>query len=190
MMVRATAIRRGMVIKHEGTLFLVTGTEHITPGKGNAVMQVLVKDILRKKSMKIRFRSVAEVETVHFEAVAYQYLYNDGHLYYFMNLEDYRTSEISSDFVGDYKYFLTENLELTIAFYEGQPIQMQLPKAINLKVTYAEPWIKGDSVSNHTKPIEVETGYTVKVPIFINEGEVIRVDTETGEYVERVSENS
>lgn len=185
-MVRATAVRRGMVIKHEGTLFAVTGTEHITPGKGNAVMQVSVKDILRGKSMKIRFRSAAEVETIHFEAVPHQYLYSDGGTYHFMNLDDFSPVEISSDFIGDYKNFLIESMELGIAFYEGQPLQIQFPKSINLKVTYAEPWIKGDSVSNNTKPVELETGYGIKVPMFINEGDTIKVDTETGEYIERV----
>ncbi len=185
-MIRATAVRRGMVIKHEGTLFLVTGTEHITPGKGNALMQVSVKDILKGKSMKIRFRSAAEVETIHFEAIPHQYLYNDGNIYHFMNLEDYSPVEIPNDFIGDYKNFLIENLELSIAFYEGKPLQIQFPKAINLKVTYAEPWIKGDSVSNNTRPVEIETGYSLKVPMFINKGDTIRVDTETGEYVERI----
>ncbi|OED38466.1 elongation factor P [PVC group bacterium (ex Bugula neritina AB1)] len=185
-MTKATAIRRGMVIKHEGNLLLVTGTEHITPGKGNAVMQIFAKDILKNKNIKVRFRSAAEVESVRIEAVAHQYLYTDGSFYHFMNLEDYSSVEVNADFVGDNKYFLIENLEVSISFYEGNVVQMQLPKAINLKVTYAEPWIKGDSVSNNMKPVELETGLQIKVPMFINEGDTIRIDTDTGEYVERL----
>lgn len=179
-----------MLIKHSGNLFLVTKTEHITPGKGNAIMQVFVKEIIKKKSMKLRFRSSEDVDVVHFELEAHQFLYKSGDVYHFMNLQDYNQVEIEKDFIGDGRNFLREDLEVQIAFYEGNPIHLEFPKAVLLEVTYCEPWIKGDSVSNNLKPVTLETGYILKVPLFINQGDTIRVNTEKGTYLERIERKS
>ena len=184
-MIKATNIKKGQVLKYEGKLYEVVKTEHITPGKGNAIMQVGVRDIESGKSKGLRFRSAETVEVVNFDSKKHQYLYNDGHLYSFMDMEDYQTIELGEDIIGDYKHFLIENMEIGIAFYEGRPIHVEFPRFITLKVTSAEPWIKGDSVSNNTKPVILETGYTIKVPLFVNEGDVIKIDTETGAYLER-----
>jgi elongation factor P len=101
-------------------------------------------------------------------------------------MEDYNSVEINVELIGNNRNFLIENMEIGIAFYEGRPLTIQFPKAINLRVSYAEPWVKGDSVSNNLKPVELETGYKIKVPMFINEGDLVRIDTETGSYLERI----
>jgi len=183
---RATSIRKGKILKHEGALYEVTKVDHITPGKGNAIMQVGVRNLETGKSMKFRFRSAENVETVHFEAKPHQFMYQEGGIFYFMDLEDYHTIEIPEDFIGEHQQFLLENMEIGIAFHDGRPIHVEMPRVVQLKVTYAEPWVKGDSVSNNTKPVTVETGLELKVPMFVNEGDVLKIDTESGEYLERV----
>ena len=184
-MIKATNIRKGMILKYEKALYEVRKTDHVTPGKGNALMQVDVRQLDSGKSMRIRFRSVDVVEQIYFEAKKHQYMYSDNSIYYFIDLEDYNTIGISEDVIGDYRNFLVEDMAVGIAFHDEKPIHIELPKGVSFRVTLAEPWLKGDTVSGGTKPVEIETGITIKVPVFINEGDLIKIDTETGEYLER-----
>jgi elongation factor P len=136
-----------------------------------------------------RFRSGESIEFVYVERKNYQYLYRDGNTFYFMDMETFEQIPLDEDLVGNAVNFLTENQEVQINFVDGQPIGVELPPHVNLRVVQTEPGVRGDTATNVLKPAVLESGYTIQVPIFVNEGDLIRVDTRTGEYVERVKEN-
>lgn len=183
---RATGIKKGMVFKKEGTLFQVVGTEHITPGKGNALMQVMSRDIRTGKIKRIRFRSTETVEVVHFEYIPHQLSYTDSEYVYAMNLRNYETESLPLSFFSEYEGFMKEEMEFGVAFFEDSPIAIDFPKFLEFEVTYTELGLKGDSVTNHVKPITLDTGAEIKAPLFINIGDKIKVDIIEKSYVERV----
>jgi elongation factor P len=169
----------------KGAIHVATEVTHRTPGNLRAFVQMTLKNVMTGEQIQSRFSSTEEVEQVYLEPRQVQFLYADSHGYHFMDLGDYNTLVISEDFVGDDKYYLKENMEVDLDVYNGKPVRIRLPKQVVLKIVESPPWVKGDSVSNNTKPAKTETGLQVNVPIFVGEGQLIRVDTETGKYLGR-----
>jgi len=183
----ATNIRKGQVLRHEGDLCVVHDFQKVKPGKGGAFIQTTLRNLTTGNINKVRFRSSDDVEQVTLDTRRVQYLYKDDANFYFMDMREYNTIEVSAEMVGERKNFLKEEMTLNIDFCEGNPVELQLPTTVNLKVTYTEPGVKGDTVSNNFKPATVETGMVVQVPLFIEQGELIQVDTRSGEYIGRAN---
>lgn len=183
--ISATQIRKGMTLQVDGELYRVHDFTHVTPGKGQAVMQTRLRNLRTGALVEKRFRSAATVDNVHLEQRPMQYLYKEGVLFTFMDLETYEQVHLNADAIEDALPYLVESLELEVAFHEDEPISVELPVAVDLQVVDTEPPLKGATASSSTKPAETQTGLTVQVPPFIEEGDTIRVDTSTGEYLER-----
>ncbi len=157
-------------------------------GRGSGFYHVKMRDLKSGRLYEHKFRSNDDVEFIRLERRPYQYLYNDGDLFYFMDVETYEQIPVSKELVGDQIKFLKENQVVDLAFDGEEVIAVELPPHVNLRVVKTEPGVRGDTVTNVQKPATLETGATIQVPIFINEGDVVRVDTRTGEYIERVKE--
>ncbi|MGD8895828.1 MAG: elongation factor P [Acidobacteriota bacterium] len=186
-MIQATQIRKGMYIRHDNDLYRVVTTEHVTPGKGRGMVQAKIRHIKSGAIMDHRFRSGDRVDRVVLDETEMEYLYQDGDTFHFMNGETYEQVGLSSETLGDTVSYLIPNIRLNVQFWEGAPIGINPPLTVEMKVAETEPAIKGATVSNVGKPATMETGLIVQVPPFINEGDVIKVDTSSGAYVERVS---
>ncbi|MCM8775592.1 MAG: elongation factor P [Candidatus Omnitrophica bacterium] len=182
---QAKDLRKGTTIFFQNDLYIVTDYRHYTPGNKRGFVQIEMKSLKTGKILQNKFASDDEVERAVLDPKPCQYLYHDDQGYHFMEMEDYHTFALSADVIGDSKYYLKENMEIKIDFYEGNPAIPEIPKVVVLKVTESPPWIKGDSVSNNMKPAVCETGLKIQVPLFINEGNEIKVNTETGEYIGR-----
>ncbi len=182
---QATGLRNGTTILFRGELHVVVAFSHHTPGNKRAFIQASLKSLTSGKIIQNRFASTENVERAIMDIKKCQYLYHDDHGFHFMEMESYESFVISEDVIGDGKYYLKENMELTIEFYEGKPVVPEYPKMVVLKLTEAPPWVRGDSVSNNLKPAVCETGLKIQVPIFLDEGTEIKVNTETGEYIGR-----
>lgn len=183
--IKATAIRAGMAILFNNEPHMVVGFTHVTPGKGNAVVQAEIKNMRTGKIFTNRYRSTEALEEIFLEECVMQFLYEDGEFFHFMNVEDYDQIEINAEVIGDLKDFLKENLEISILFYNNSPVDFKLPASIDMLVAETDPGVKGNSISNVYKPAVMETGLTVQVPLFINQGETIKVDTRTKSYMSR-----
>ena len=181
-------LRPGAIIKYNGELCAVLETEHRTPGNLRAFYQVKMRVLRTGKLLENRFRSGESIEFIRVERRTYQYLYRDGNSLFFMNMENYEQIPVDSELVGDSVKFLKENEEVQLAMVDGEVIAVDLPPHVNMLVTHTEPGLKGDTATNVMKPAELETGATVQVPLFINENDVVRIDSRTGEYIERVKE--
>ena len=186
-MISATQLKRGMCIKHDGDLYRVVEAQHKTPGNLRGMVQAKIRHLKSGSIMEHRFRSVDVVERALLDDAEMEYLYQDGDMYHFMNNETFEQLGLSSEVLGDAVEFLIPNIKLAIEFYEDRPVGIELPLTVEMKIMETEPGIKGASVSNVGKPAKMETGLVVQVPAFINEGDVIRIDTTTGSYVERVN---
>jgi len=184
--IQATQLKRGMCIKHDNDLYRVFEAQHKTPGNLRGMVQARLRHLKTGSIIDHRFRSVDMVERAILDESDMEFLYQEGEMYHFMNTETYEQIGLSDEVLGDAVHYLIPNIKLKVELYEGRPVGIELPLTINMKVMETEPGIKGASVSNVGKPAKMETGLIVTVPPFINEGEVIRVDTETGSYVERV----
>lgn len=182
---QASSLRRGIAVRYQNQVYIVTEFTHRTPGNKRAFMQITLKNVKSGQVIQQRFSSSEDVEQALLDSKKMQYLYNDSEGYHFMDMDDYQTHVLQSDLVGDTKYYLKENMEVEIMFYESKPIEITLPKQVSLKVTDSPPGIRGDSVSNNTKIAVLETGLKVNVPIFIEEGTIVKVNTVTGEYLGR-----
>lgn len=182
----ANDLRPGMVIKHNGELFSIFRAEHRTPGNLRAFVQAKMRNLRTGAMNDHRFRSEDEVERAIIDETEMQYLYSDGDSYHFMNTENYEQIHLHKDVVGDRAQFMVPDVTLKVEFFEGRPIDVALPPTVDLKVVETEPGIKGGSATNVQKPAKLETGVIVQVPPFISEGEIIRVDTAQGTYLERV----
>jgi elongation factor P len=187
-MIQATQIRPGMVLKWEGELFSVMTSVHRTPGNLRAFVQVRMRSLKNNSLLDHRFASTDKVEKAMLESQDMEFLYDEGEAMVFMNTESYEQTPIQKDFLGEAAGYITPNLKVSVEFYEGRPIGVDLPPAVDLTVVETEPGIKGASVSNVGKPAKMETGIIVTVPPFINEGERIRVSTTDGSYLSRSSE--
>ncbi len=184
---QANDLRPGMVIEHNGELFSIHKAEHRTPGNLRAFVQARMRNLRTGAIADHRFRSTDEVERAMIDETEMQYLYADGDSYVFMNTENYEQLHLHKDVVGDRAQYLVPEVMLKVEFYEGRPIDVQLPPTVDLRVVETEPGIKGGSATNVTKPAKLETGLVVGVPPFIDAGETIRVDTSEGTYLERVN---
>ena len=186
-MIQATQLKKGMCIKHDNDLYRIVEAQHKTPGNLRGLVQTKIRSLRTGSISEHRFRSVDMVERAIMDETQMEYLYHDGDLYHFMNNETFEQVGLSTEVLGDAVPYLIPNLKLAIEFYEGRPIGIELPLTVEMKVVETEPAIKGASVSNVGKPAKMETGLVVQVPPFINEGDVIRIDTATGSYIERVN---
>ena len=185
-MIAATQLKRGMTIKLNGELYRVFSTMHITPGNWRGMVQTKLKSVKTGAIIENRFRSEDRVEQAYLETHEMEYLYTDGTDYYFMNTSTFDQIHLPLDLLEDAVPYLTPNIKIQVEFYEGRPIGIELPPSVELKVISTEPALRGATVSNVNKPATLETGLVIQVPPFVNEGEVIRVDTSEGKYQERV----
>jgi elongation factor P len=185
-MIAATQIKRGMTIKLNGELYRVFSFQHITPGNWRGMVQTKLKSVKSGSIIEHRFRSEDRVEQAYLENHDVEYLYSDGADHYFMNIETFEQFHLPSDLLEDAVPFMIPNIRLQIEFYEGKAIGVEMPASVELRVVSTEPALRGATVSNVNKPATLETGLVIQVPPFINEGELIRVDTSDGKYLERV----
>jgi len=185
-MINATQIRKGMIIKLEGEIYKVIHTTHITPGKGQALMQTKLRKLSDQSLYDYRFRSKDRVEQAFLETINMEYLYQQGNNYVFMNIENYEQFRLSSEVIGSGRNYLIPNVVFSIEMYEGNPVGINPPMTIDLKVIKTEPFLKGATQSASNKPATLETGITINVPQFIKEGDIIRIDTREDKYLERL----
>ncbi len=184
-MLSATKIRPGMVIKFNNELYSVFAMTHRTPGNLRGFVQVRMRSLRNGSMNEHRFSTDDKVEKAVMDEQNMEYLYQDGEYYYFMNTETYEQIHLTQDLLGDATEYLMPNLNVAVVFYEGKPISVELPPTVDMKVMETEPGLKGATVSNVSKPAKMETGLVVQVPPFINEGEMIRINTSEGTYQER-----
>lgn len=184
-MIAAADLRKGSTFVMDGALYRVLDYKHSHLGRGSARVSVTLRNLDSGAVMERVFDPDAKVEDVRLELRPVQYLYNDGNLYYFMDQETYEQTALSKDILGDGVSYLKEGLTLGMSIYEGKPVEIELPVTVDLKVVETPPGVKGDTAQGGTKPATLETGLVVRVPLFINVGDVVRVDTRTGEYLTR-----
>ncbi len=185
MAIPATQMRPGMIIKHNNELHAVFSVEHRTPGNLRAFIQAKLRNLRTGAMFEHRFRSPDPIDRVIVDEVSMEFLYNDGDDYYFMDTTNYEQTNLKRDTLGDAVEYLTANLQITVSFFDGVPVGIDLPMTVELTVVETEPGLKSATASSVTKPAKLETGLTVQVPPFINEGEKIRVDTAEGTYLSR-----
>ncbi len=182
---QANDLRKGAAIVHNGQVYVVAEVTHRTPGNKRAFVQASIQELKTGKIIQVKLSSTEEMEVADLESKRAQYLYHDQDGFHFMDLEDFQTFALKDGVIGERKYYMKENDELNVDFHDGNPVLVELPPHVFLKVTEAPPGIKGDSVSNTTKPAVCETGLKIQVPLFIEEGNEIKVDTRTGAYLSR-----
>ena len=185
-MLESGDLRKGLKIELDGEPHAVVQFEFVKPGKGQALYKCKLKNMLTGAQFDKTFRSGEKFNKADLEEVEMEYLYSDGSQFCFMNTNTYDQEFIIEEQIGESKNFLKENTVCNVLLFEGRPIGISLPYFIDLKVEKTDPWVKGDTASGDSKPATLETGYVLNVPPFIQEGELIRIDTRTGEYVERV----
>lgn len=186
-MATTSDLSKGAFLRYNNELVMVMDYTHITPGKGNAIYTVKSRNVKTGKQSEIRFRSGEKIELVRVETKEMQYLYMEGDSLVCMNQESFEQLPVPKQLFGDAVKFLQESMIVLVKFDDNEePVYAEIPKHVELVVTYTENGIKGDTASRTLKPAEVEGGVTVQVPLFIEQGEKIRINTETGEYVERV----
>ncbi|SMC20081.1 translation elongation factor P (EF-P) [Desulfacinum hydrothermale DSM 13146] len=182
----ASDLRKGLKLEIDGEPYIIVDFEFSKPGKGQALYRCRLKNMITGVQFDRTYRSGDKFSAADLEEQEMEYLYKDGTQYHFMNTSTYEQVELSEEAVGDAKNFLTENLTVDMLFFKGSPIGISLPNFVELKVTRSDPGVKGDTASGATKPAVLETGYQIQVPLFIEEGDVLKLDTRTGTYVERV----
>jgi len=184
-MAAANDLRKGQAIKYNGNVAIVLDVQHRTPGNLRAFVQAIIRYIGTGKSADVRFGSTDKVELVDVSRVALEFSYKDNSGYHFMDPVTYDTITLNDNLLGEAKDYLVENLKVEVLSTEGRPVQVELPSSVQLKVVEAPEGLRGDTASNVTKPALLETGKTVNVPLFIQEGELIKIDTRTGAYMGR-----
>ncbi len=175
-----------MVIKVEGEIYKVLEATHVTPGKGQALMQTKLRNLKNQTLLDYRFRSKDKVERAFLETIGMEYLYKSGDEYVFMNLENYEQIKLASEIIGDGINYLVPNVIFLVERHEEKHVGIEPPLTIDIKVVKTEPFLKGATQSASSKPAMLETGITINVPQFIKEGETVRIDTRQGKYLERV----
>ena len=184
-MIAANNFRHGLVILVEGQLYSVVDFSRVKPGKGGAYVKTKIKRMSDGNVIDRTFRAEEKVEDIRLDHMNMQFLYKDGDLFYFMDNETYEQQPLTAQQLGDAVKFLAEGSSIKMEFYEGKPVDVILPPAVSLEVAETDPGLKGDTATGGSKPATLVTGYVVQVPLFIEPGEVIRVDTRTGDYMER-----
>ena len=183
-MINATELRKGVIIELDGKLYQVVEYQHIKQ-KRTALARVKLRDIQAGHAFERTFQSGEKLVRARLEFRAMQYLYNDGDLYYFMDKEHFEQISLTSEQLEDAIGYLKEGMSLQVSNYKGEVVGVELPITVELQVSHTEPGVKGDTATAATKPATLETGLTLQVPLFVNEGNVIKVDTRTGTYIER-----
>ncbi len=179
--------RNGLKIDIGGSPFVITYFQHVKPGKGGAFVRTKIKNLLNGKTVDKTFRAGEKVSEAEVEERTMQYLYNDGESCIFMDSKSYDQIPITDEVIGNNASFLLENAEVDVLFWKGNPVNIELPSFVEITITQSDPGVKGDTSSGATKPATLETGAVIQVPLFLKEGEKVRVDTRTGEYCERVN---
>ena len=187
-MVTAGDFRNGVTFEMDGNVYSIIEFQHVKPGKGAAFVRTKIRNVISGAVTEKTFNPNDKYPTAFIERKDMEYLYNDGDLYYFMDSETYEQLPISPNVLGDNFRFVKENMVCKVLSYKGNVFGIEPPNFVELRVTETEPGVKGDTATNVTKPATLETGAIIKVPLFINEGEKIQVDTRTGEYLGRVKE--
>jgi len=185
-MIKATLLRPGMIIKHEGDLHVVYSVDHRTPGNKRGSMQTKMRNLRNGSMIDYRFRAEEVIEKAVVDEVEFEYLYSDGDGHHFMNTENYEQLQLQDDIVGDTKDYLIANLPVKIEYYDGKAIGVLLPDTVDLTVVETEPSIQKATASAVMKPAKLETGLVVNVPPFVGNGDRIKVDTSEGRYIQRV----
>jgi len=180
--------KKGLRIELDGHPYIMTENQFVKPGKGQAFNRVKVKSLLNGNVIERTFKSGEKVSKADVVDVTMQYLYMADGVYHFMDKKTYEQIEVKKEQLGDTWKWLEEESEVSIVLYKQQPVSVTLPNFSNLKITFCEPGVKGDTATGATKPATLSTGAIIQVPLFVNEGEIIKVDTRTGEYTERVKE--
>ncbi|MDA3843224.1 MAG: elongation factor P [Candidatus Kapabacteria bacterium] len=181
-------LRNGAILKYNNVLCTVLDYEHRTPGKGPASYQAKLRNLQTGKLIEARFRSGESIDFVRVERHPYEYLYKDGEDYIFMDMNNFDQIPLNSEMVGDEMKLIKENQQVDLLFVDENVLSCEVPAAVTLRITHTEPGFKGDTATNVMKPATVETGATVQVPLFINEGDLIKINTKTASYSERVNE--
>ena len=187
-MITAGDFRNGVTFEMDGNVMQVVEFQHVKPGKGAAFVRTKMKNVITGAVTETSFNPTAKFEEATIERMTMEYSYQDGNLYYFMNPETYELEPIDESILGDNFKFVMENMPCIISSYKGKPFNVEPPTFVVLTVTQTDPGFAGNTATNATKPATLETGAEIKVPLFISEGERIRVDTRTGEYLERAKE--
>ncbi len=185
-MISAGDLRKGTTFELDGQVFTVVDFLHVKPGKGAAFVRTKLRNVISGGVTDKTFNPTEKLQEAVIERKEMQYLYSDGQLYYFMDQETFEQIPLNHEKVEDAIKFLKENMFAVIKFYKGEAFSVEAPNFVELQITHTEPGAKGNTATNTLKPATVETGTVVNVPLFVNEGDMIRIDTRTGEYMERV----
>jgi elongation factor P len=185
-MISAGEFRNGITIEMDNALFIITDFQHVKPGKGAAFVRSTLKNLETGATIEKTFRPTEKMSRAHIERRDLQYLYNDGTLYYFMDNESFEQLEMNAADIGDSLTFVKENETVQVLMHNGRIFGIEPPLFVELAITETEPGFKGDTAQGATKPAIVETGATIKVPLFVSTGDVVKIDTRTGEYLGRV----
>ncbi len=184
-MIVAGDFKKGITVEFDGGVWTIVDFQHVKPGKGAAFVRTKIKNVMTGAVIERTFNPTDKMPRAHIESKEMEYLYNDGELYYFMDNETYEQIPLNYDKVEEAIKFVKENSPVNIRYYNGEPFSVEAPNFVELTVTDTEPGFKGDTASNTYKPATLETGFTVMVPLFINIGDVLKIDTRTGEYLSR-----
>jgi len=179
-------IKSGVTVFVEGEVYMIIEAQHVKPGKGAAFVRARMRNMKNSGIQEMTFRGDTKIEQAYVEERNLQYQYNAGHIFHFMDQDNFEEVGISEDAIGDNKKFLKDALEVTGYFYKGEILSVSLPNFIEFEIKHTEPGIKGDTAKAGTKTAEIETDALIQVPLFINSGDKVKIDTRTGEYVERV----
>jgi elongation factor P len=185
-MISTNDVKPGMALQISDGLFTIVEYQHVKPGKGRAFVRMKLKNIETGQVLDRTFRADENVDQAIIERRDHQYLYQDDLGFHFMNLDDYGQLALSSEDVGEAAGSLVEGMTASLSLYKGTPIAVELPAAVELEVTYAEPGVKGDTRTGATKPVTLQTGIKIQVPLFVEQGDRVKVDTRSGEYLTRV----
>lgn len=184
-MISAGDFRKGVTFEMDGDVFQVIDFQHVKPGKGAAFVRTKIKSVMSGGSKEVTFNPTEKFPKAQIETKEMQYLYNDGELFYFMDTDNYEQLPLDKEAVEEAIVYLKENDNATIRFFHGKAFEVLPPNFVELEVTATEPGVKGDTASGATKPATVETGATIQVPLFVNVGDILKIDTRTGDYLSR-----
>ncbi|MFZ5975127.1 MAG: elongation factor P [Bacillota bacterium] len=185
-MISAGDFRKGITIDIDGQVWSIVDFQHVKPGKGAAFVRTKIKNVITGAVLEKTFNPTEKFPKAHVEKKDMQYLYSDGELYYFMDTETYEQLPLNHEMVESALPYIKENMNVQIKFFKGAAFSVDPPNFVELEVVETDPGFKGDTATGATKPAKLETGYTVMVPLFVEQGDILRIDTRTGEYMERV----
>ena len=185
-MIDVNELRKGVTFELDGNIFKVLEYDHHKPGRGKATIRVAVRDLRSGTRLKKKFNSGDSVQDIRLTYRNAKYMYNDGELYYFMDVENFEQPSLKGEVLGETTKFLTDEMEVKLTFFNEEPLDIDLPTAVDQKVVQADPSVRGDTATSVTKAVTTNTGLEVFVPNFVEAGDTIRIDTRTGEYITRV----